>query len=78
MINVFRRLVVALVLVLGAPLSAHAQLTVDITKGNTSPIPIAVVPFGGDGIPVDVAQVIDGDLTRSGRLAPLGRSSMPQ
>lgn len=78
MINLFRRLVVGLVLVLGAPLSAHAQLTVDITKGNTSPIPIAVVPFGGDGIPVDVAQVIDGDLTRSGRLAPLGRSSMPQ
>jgi TolB protein len=58
--------------------SAHAQLTVDITKGNSSPIPIAVVPYGGDLVPVDVAQVVEADLARSGRLAPVPRASMPQ
>jgi TolB protein len=73
-----RRLVLALFagLVLAAP--AAAQLTVEITQGVTSPIPLAVVPFSGDGLPVDVAAVVEADLARSGRFAPLARASMPQ
>ena len=58
---------------------AHAQLTVQITRGVTKPIPVAVVPFAADpGVPLDVASVIDADLSRSGRFAGLPRSSMLQ
>ncbi|MBS0375016.1 MAG: Tol-Pal system beta propeller repeat protein TolB [Proteobacteria bacterium] len=58
---------------------AQAQLTVQITRGVTSPIPVAVVPFGGAGpLPVDVAEVIGGDLERSGRFQALPRGSMLQ
>jgi TolB protein len=78
MINSVQRSLLLVCLLFGCALSAQAQLTVDITKGNTSPIPMAVVPFAGDGLPVDVAQVVDADLARSGRLAPIGRTSMPQ
>jgi TolB protein len=63
----------------GTCLPAHAQLTVQITRGVTTPIPVAVVPFGGAGsLPVDVAQVVDADLERSGRFAGLPRDSMLQ
>ena len=60
--------------------TAHAQLTVQITKGVTAPIPIAVVPFGaGEAAPpLDVAEVIQKDLERSGRFAGLPRASMLQ
>jgi TolB protein len=78
MSKTLQRRLLALWLLLGGAFSAHAQLTVDITKGNTSPIPIAVVPFAGEGLPLDVAQVVDADLSRSGRLSPLPRASMPQ
>lgn len=69
----------ALLIALGLPLTAHAQLTVQITRGVTAPIPIAVVPFAADAsAPVDVAQVIEADLARSGRFQGLPRSSMLQ
>jgi TolB protein len=60
-------------------LPAHAQLTVQITRGVTTPIPVAVVPFGGAGpLPVDAAQVIGADLERSGRFQALPRAAMLQ
>ena len=67
---------------LWVPTAVHAQLTVQITKGVTTPIPVAVVPFGavaGNAAPpLDVAQVIQQDLERSGRFAGLPRTSMLQ
>jgi TolB protein len=71
--------VVALLALAATLPSAYAQLTVQITRGVNSPIPIAVVPFGVTATPpVDVAQVIDADLARSGRFAGLPRSAMLQ
>ncbi len=62
-----------------AGLPANAQLTVQITRGVTTPIPVAVVPFGGAGpLPVDVAEVIGADLERSGRFQGLPRTAMLQ
>ncbi|MBS0397016.1 MAG: PD40 domain-containing protein, partial [Proteobacteria bacterium] len=81
MTDPIRRLLLRLAL-LGlalASLPAQAQLTIQITRGVTTPIPVAVVPFGGAGpLPVDVAQVVGADLERSGRFATLPRESLPQ
>ncbi len=58
---------------------AEAQLVVEITQGLNDAIPIAIVPFGVPGpvVPtVDVGEVIQSDLSRSGRFAPLERRDM--
>jgi TolB protein len=77
MADLRRLLPILLALVLPAGV-AHAQLTVEITQGVTSPIPVAVVPFTGEAAPPDVAGVIEADLARSGRFAALPRAAMPQ
>ena len=60
---------------------AYAELVVEITEGIKRR-PIAIVPFGWDGqsegSPLDVAQVINDDLTRSGRFAPIPTEDMLQ
>ena len=71
-------LVVSLLAGLGAVTNARAALTIEITKGVESALPIAVVPFGvaGAAPPVDVAEVVAADLKRSGRFAPMARDDM--
>ena len=57
-----------------ASAAANAQLVVEITRGQSDAVPIAVVPYGVEGQPaptLDVADVIAADLKRSGRFAPL-------
>jgi len=59
--------------------AAHAELTIVITKGSDEAIPIAIVPFGWNGVgamPFDVAQVVAADLARSGRFKPMERQDM--
>ncbi|MDE1462349.1 Tol-Pal system beta propeller repeat protein TolB [Spartinivicinus poritis] len=56
--------------------SAWAGLTIEITKGNDSAVPIAVVPFGGDTPPHDVAEIIGADLKRSGLFEPFAPGNM--
>ena len=73
-----RTWLVALLLVLGA-LPAQAQLRIEISRGVSQAVPIAVVPFGwasADAAPIDAAQVIADNLERSGRFAPLSRDEM--
>jgi TolB protein len=74
------RLLAALAVVLGIllwPRPAAALLTIEITQGADSGIPIAVVPFGWDVkkgvLPHDVAAVVDADLARSGRFLTLAK-----
>ena len=58
---------------------ARADLTIEITQGMDNPTAIAVVPFAWEGTgaaPVDMAAVIDADLTRSGQFAPVARTDM--
>ena len=61
--------------------AAQAELTIEITEGIKRR-PVAVVPFGWQGnsanMPLDVAQVISADLTRSGRFAPIPVDDMLQ
>ncbi len=70
----FTRMTGLLFLLLSS-LLAHAQLTIDITKGvSGSGIPIVIAPFGG-GAPEDIAAVIAADLQRTGKLAPQSTGS---
>lgn len=62
-----------LLLAAAAP-RAHAILTIEITQGVDSGLPIAIVPFAAPGqarLPQDIAQVVQADLARSGRFTPL-------
>jgi len=59
--------------------SARAELVIEITKGQNDAVPIAVVPFGSQGLSkpaLDIAEVVANDLARSGRFAPLERRDM--
>jgi len=58
---------------------ARAELTIEITQGVTDPIPLAVVPFGWQGVgppPFDVAELVANDLRRSGLFRPMDRKDM--
>ncbi|PJX15690.1 Tol-Pal system beta propeller repeat protein TolB [Halomonas sp. 141] len=56
---------------------ASANLTIEITRGSDRALPIGVVPFeGGEGLPEDVAQIIQDNLERSGFFSPLDRGAM--
>jgi TolB protein len=51
---------------------ARAQLTIEITGAGGNQIPIAVVPFAGEGaLSPSISEVIDADLSRSGRFRTL-------
>lgn len=58
---------------------SHAQLNIEITRGQENAVPIAIVPFGWESTgtaPFDVAEVVAADLQRSGRFTPLNRKDM--
>ncbi len=58
----------------------HAEMDIEITEGIESALPIAVVPFalqGAAGLPVNISDVVDSDLGRSGYFKPLNQQSMP-
>lgn len=77
--QVFRLLKLFALLVCVWGSNAQAQLVIDITRGLNDAIPIAIVPFGAEGAALgqmDVAQVVQDDLARSGRFAPLDRNDM--
>lgn len=59
--------------------TAHADLDVVVTGADTAASPIAIVPFAGLAAnEVDMAKVIDADLSRTGAFRTLSRSSMPE
>ena len=56
--------------------SAHAVLTIEITRGVDTGTPIAIVPFSWEGSgkpPQIVSDVVEADLARSGRFAVMPR-----
>jgi TolB protein len=67
-----------LVLTLARP-AAHAEFVVEVTKGQTEAIPIAVVPFASAELAAasfDVAQLVSDDLARSGRFRTMDRKDV--
>ena len=69
-------------LVLGTALPASAELRIDITRGVTEPMPIAITNFQGEGQSVDVGRditrVVAADLERSGLFRPLDQQAFIQ
>jgi TolB protein len=53
---------------------AHAQIEVDVNRGDVKPLPIAIPVFGGTQ-GAEIAQVITGDLERSGLFAPINQAA---
>jgi len=74
---VCKQLIVSLLLALYMPLVSAGQggLTIEITKGVETALPIAIVPFGWTGrasqSPVSINSIIKADLARSGLFKPL-------
>jgi TolB protein len=59
------------------PTISTAALRVDVTSGFSGAIPIAIAPFeGGQTLPVDVASVVNQDLSSTGQFKVLPRSDM--
>jgi TolB protein len=61
------------------PWRAHAEFVVEVTKGQTEAIPIAIVPFASAELAAasfDVAQLVSDDLARSGRFKAMDRKDM--
>ncbi|HUK59831.1 MAG TPA: Tol-Pal system beta propeller repeat protein TolB [Stellaceae bacterium] len=58
---------------LGIPRAAHAELHIDITRGNVQPLPLALPDLaGGDGqTGAQIMQVVSADLERSGLFKPI-------
>ena len=57
---------------------AEAQLAVEVTRGSTQAIPVAVVPFADTALAggTDPAAVVAADLDRSGRFRTLPRAEL--
>ncbi|WP_374656056.1 Tol-Pal system beta propeller repeat protein TolB [Phenylobacterium sp.] len=67
-------LVAALVSAAAITAPARAQIEVDINRGDIKPLPIAIPAFGGSQ-GAEIAQVITGNLERSGLFAPIPQSA---
>ncbi len=72
----------ALITLLVVPLTARAELHIDLQHGQTQPVPIAIPPFSGDGGNAQLGQQITGvvtnDLQGSGLFQPLDPKSFIQ
>ena len=69
------------VMIAGMMPNVRASLTIEITQGVDSALPIAVVPFDTSRVshkfPVDLAEIVASDLNRSGVLKAMQRSELP-
>jgi TolB protein len=68
-----------LALTWACPLAHASEFVVEVTKGQTEAIPIAVVPFASaelNAASFDVAQLVSDDLARSGRFRTMERKDM--
>ena len=57
---------------------ARADIEIDVNQGDVRPMPIAVPGFTGGGRGAEMAQVITGNLERSGLFAPIDGAAFPE
>ena len=75
--NVFKKLVLASAIGMCFAPTVNAEMSIEITEGIESAMPIAIVPFASQGTPFDVSSVVDSDLQRSGYFKTLPPPQMP-
>lgn len=81
---ILRKFASALCLLIGlAAHAARADVTIDITKGNAQPMPIALSPLAGASpeevqLGSDISNVVAADLERSGLFKPIDRKAYIQ
>ena len=65
-----------------SPVRAQGELEIVIDTGVENTLPIAIVPFGWNGVPgeqpVDLHRTIANNLSRSGRFATMNENELPQ
>ena len=71
----FRNIILIALCSFNASIS-YAALTIEITEGIESALPVAVVPFASSGAPVDISAVVNADLERSGYFKMLAEQAM--
>lgn len=71
-----RRIVYLLLIGFYMPIT-YAALTIEITEGVESAVPIAVVPFASETASVNIAAIVNADLERSGYFKMMAEQSMP-
>ncbi|MCH9019571.1 MAG: Tol-Pal system protein TolB [Proteobacteria bacterium] len=78
----FRSAILALALLAASGSSARAELTIDITRGNIEPMPIAITRLVGEGdegrLGQEIARVVSADLQRSGLFRPIDQRAFIQ
>ncbi len=57
--------------------SGFAALTIEITEGVESAVPLAIVPFASQSAPVNISSVVNADLERSGYFKMMAENGMP-
>ena len=70
-----QRFLLSLVSALFCASTAHAELKIDITKGNVDPLPIALPDLAGSGTGADIMRVVAADLERSGLFKPIDQAA---
>src|SRR5579871_5723026 len=74
-----KKISLLLLLTLFISYSASAMLSMELTRGVSGAIPIAIVPFTSpDSAPQDVSGIVNSDLEMSGRFKVYGRHSLTQ
>lgn len=77
--GIFKRMLLLVWMGCYLPL-AQAELNIEITEGIESALPIAVVPFGFQGVnamPENVRNIVNADLARSGFFKTMDENGMP-
>jgi TolB protein len=75
-VNLFRRILLIVLFGINVPIG-YAALTIEITEGVESAVPVAVVPFDSQGAPVNISAVVNADLERSGYFKMMDEQGMP-
>jgi len=76
-VNFFRRILLIVLFGFNVQIGHAAPLTIEITEGVESAVPVAVVPFASQGAPVNISAVVNADLERSGYFKMMDEQGMP-
>jgi len=57
--------------------NSHAALTIEISEGVSSALPVAVVPFSSTGASVNISAIVNADLERCGYFKMMAEQAMP-